>query len=260
MPATGPKSVVITGGASGIGAAVAAKVTATGGHVAIIDINADAAAAKAKELGANATWAVANAADEVTLDRAHRELAGRMPPIDGLVPCAGSPEVPRPIEDMPVETWERIFDSHMKTTYVTCKVFGPAMAQRGHGAIVNISSVVGLRQGAHLAYGPAKMAIANLTQMLAVQWARKGLRVNAVAPGVVDTPFIRPPERGGTRDLSPILASTPIGRLLQPEEIAEVIYFLLSPAASAMTGSIVTCDGGFIAGTGWSLFGGVPQT
>jgi NAD(P)-dependent dehydrogenase (short-subunit alcohol dehydrogenase family) len=110
-----------------------------------------------------------------------------------------------------------------------------------------------------LAYGAAKAGVVNLTEALAVQWARKNLRVNAVAPGWTDTPFLRPKERAGTRDMTPILNATPMGRLMQPAEIAEVIFFLLSSAASAITGATVPCDGGVIAGSGWNPYGGFPD-
>ena len=91
---------------------------------------------------------------------------------------------------------------------------------------------------------------------MAVQWARQGVRVNAVGPGFTETPFLTKGERQGKRDFTPLLESTPVGRLMQPEEIAEVIYFLLSPAASAVSGQTIVCDGGVLAGAGWWGFGG----
>jgi len=251
--------VIVTGGASGIGAAVAKKIVADGGHVGLMDINADAAQALAKELGERALAVPADALNESDMLAKHAELAAKLPPINGLVTCAGRPQRPLPIEDYAVEDWAANLDSHLKSTYIACRLIGAAMAQRGVGAVVNVASVLAFRPGPVLAYGPAKAGVVSLTQSLAVQWATRGVRVNAVAPGWTDTPFLRPKERGGERDFAPIIEATPLGRLMQPAEIAEVIGFLLSPAASAVTGVTIPCDGGILAGSGWKPYGGFPR-
>ena len=252
-------SVIVTGGASGIGAATARKIVATGGHVGILDLNLDAAEALVAELGPRAVAGHGDVLDEASFESAHERIASLLPPITGLVNCAGIAQVPVPIEQWPVEAWSRIMDSHLKGTYVACRTVGSAMAARGYGAVVNLSSVVGVHPGPVLAYGPAKAAVINMTQILAVQWARRGVRVNAVAPGWTDTPFLRPKERQGERDLTPIIGATPMGRLMKPQELAEVIHFLLSPASSGVTGATIPCDGGVLAGSGWFPFGGLPQ-
>ena len=251
--------VIVTGGASGIGAAVCRRIAVAGGHVAILDLNADAAASLSDELGQRAFAARANVLDEAELTTVHEAIAGKLPPVTGLVNCAGIAQVPKPIEDYAVEDWARVVDSHLKGTYVSCRVFGSAMASRGRGAIVNVASVLSFRPGPVLAYGPAKAAIVNLTQALAVSWARRGVRVNAVAPGWTDTPFLKPRERAGERDFTPILRATPLGRLMKAEEIAEVIYFLLSPASAVVVGATIPCDGGVMAGSGWAPYGGFPD-
>lgn len=249
-------SVIVTGGGSGIGAAVARRVIAGGGHVAILDFHVEAAEALALELGPRAVAAPGDVLDEPGLRLTEESLAQHLPHINGLVNCAGIAQVPTAIEDFSTEQWSRIVDSHLTGTYIACRVFGAAMAARGAGAVVNVASVLAFRPGPVLAYGAAKAAVVNLTEALAVQWARRGVRVNAVAPGWTDTPFLRPKERRGERDFTPILRATPMGRLMQPSEIAEVIHFLLSPAASAVTGATVPCDGGVIAGSGWGPYGG----
>jgi NAD(P)-dependent dehydrogenase (short-subunit alcohol dehydrogenase family) len=251
--------VVITGGASGIGAALARKIVADGGYVGLMDINLEAAQALAADLGDRAIAVHTDAISEAAMSAGHATLSSKLPPINGLVNCAGKPQTPKHIEEYAVDDWSSNLDSHLKSTYIACRVVGAAMAHRGTGAVVNLASVLAFRPGPVLAYGPAKAGVVSLTQSLAVQWARRGVRVNAVAPGWTDTPFLRPKEREGKRDLTPIINATPLGRLMQPSEIAEVIGFLLSPAASAVTGVTIPCDGGIIAGGGWMPYGGFPQ-
>ncbi len=248
-------SVIITGGASGIGAATARRIVADGGHVGIIDLDENRAEALAAEIG-SALVARADALEEEEVAAAHHALAAGMPAINGLVACAGAPQMPKRIEDFPTEEWAQVMDSHAKTTFIANRVIGAAMAARGAGAVVNVSSIMSYRPGPILAYAPGKAAIANMTEILAVQWARDGVRVNAVAPGFTETPFLTKGERQGKRDFTPIIESVPVGRLMQPQEIAEVIFFLLSPAASAVNGTVVVCDGAFMAGNGWWGFGG----
>ena len=249
-------SVIITGGASGIGAATARRVVAGGGRVGLIDIDENRGEEVAAELGDAAAFARADALDEGEITAAHEALAAKLPPINGLVACAGAPQVPKRIEDHDVDAFAEVVESHTKTTFIAGKVVGGAIAARGPGAVVNIASIISFNPGPILAYGAGKAAIANMTKSMAVQWAKQGVRVNAVGPGFTETPFLTKGERQGKRDFTPLLESTPVGRLMQPEEIAEVIYFLLSPASSAVSGQTIVCDGGVLAGAGWWGFGG----
>jgi NAD(P)-dependent dehydrogenase (short-subunit alcohol dehydrogenase family) len=247
---------VVTGGASGIGAAVARKLVNDGGRVAIVDLNERLGQALAQELGERTSFFKSSVLDEAALLAVGEQVAQKWGAANALVCCAGIPQVPKSVEQFPLQEWSRILESHATGTYAACRVFGSRMAREGGGAIVNLASVVALDPGPTLAYGPAKAAVINLTKILAVQWAKRKVRVNAVAPGWTDTPFLRPKERDGKRNTDEIKRVIPMGRLMEPSEIADPIAFLLSEAARAITGTVLPCDGGFLAGVGWSAYGG----
>jgi NAD(P)-dependent dehydrogenase (short-subunit alcohol dehydrogenase family) len=252
-------SALVTGGGSGIGLALAELLLERGAHVAVLDLNLDRARDLAARYPGKLRLHQASVTDEPALRAILDHLnTGDTPALNALVNCAGIPPNATAIEDYPLADWTRVIDSHLNGTYLCCQVFGGAIAAaRQGGSIVNLASVVAFRPGPVLAYGAAKSAIVNLTQSLAAHWASSGVRVNAVAPGWTDTPFVRRKERPTGFDS--IIEATPQRRLLQPLEIAEVIHFLLSPAASAVTGSTLVCDGGYMAGAGFAPYGGVPD-
>lgn len=252
---------VITGGASGIGLAVATRIRKEGGKVALLDIDPERCREAVAQIGEGAGAFECNATDKDSLEQAADSVEAEMGHVDALVCCAGAPQVPGPALAMDVDEWQLVVDSHLKGTFLTCREFGGRMIERGRGgAIVNVASVTGLAPGPTYAYAPAKAAIINLTTSLGVEWARSGVRVNAVAPGWTDTPFLtRKAVPGRTRDMGALAAANPLNRLLTAYEIAEVIHFLLTPASSAIVGCTVPCDGGFLAMRGWAPYGGVPS-
>jgi NAD(P)-dependent dehydrogenase (short-subunit alcohol dehydrogenase family) len=250
-------SVMITGGASGIGEAVARRVVAAGGHAGIADRDEARAANLCKELGERAHWVACDAANEDSVAAARDTLAKSMPVLNGLVASAALVPRARNVENVSVDAFWNVVDSHLRWTYIANRIVGMEMAARGAGAIVNLASVLAYRPSPVTGYSEGKAAVVNLTQSLAVEWARRGVRVNAVAPGWTDTPFLQHRPQG--RDFSVVTNAVPQARMIAPAEIAEVIYFLLTPASSAITGTTIPCDAGYLAGTGWAPVGGLPK-
>ena len=253
------QTIVITGGASGIGLAIARLVTKNHGIPLLLDINLQKLNEAKKDLNLEDSIIKVDVLNEKELKNCLDIASKKLPPITGLVCSAGKAPMPKRIEDTELSEWNSIIESHLTGTFLSCKIFGSHMAKIGSGSIVNISSVVGFNPGPVLAYGAAKGAIINLTKSLSVQWAASNIRVNAVAPGWTDTPLLQPEERKEKRDLTPILKAVPQKRLMHPNEIAELIYFLLSQNSSSITGSIINCDGGTLAGAGWLPYGGFPD-
>jgi NAD(P)-dependent dehydrogenase (short-subunit alcohol dehydrogenase family) len=238
--------VLITGGAGGIGRSCADTFAAAGAEVVVADLRAaEGPDASAPEV---IRCDVTREADVVGLFAQTLTRYGR---IDALVNCAGVLEPVARTVDQELSAWERVIDVNLKAAFLVCREAGRAMLQRGSGAIVNIGSVAGLVGiPASTAYGPSKAALAHLTRNLACEWARRGIRVNCIAPGYVDTGMAR--GLFGTDEAlqGMALKRVPMARLGEPTEIASVALFLCSPLASFVTGTVIPVDGG------WSAFGG----
>jgi NAD(P)-dependent dehydrogenase (short-subunit alcohol dehydrogenase family) len=227
------KRALITGAGSGIGAAVARLLAAEGAEVIVADLSPEAVA---DELGAQA----------VVLDVRHEaEVEFAMADLDVLVNCAGIGSTTNAPETT-LDVWENVFAVNARGTFLCCKYAIPGMAARGGGSIVNIASVaalVGLRNRA--AYCASKGAVVSLTRALAVDHVADGIRVNAVAPGTVDSPWVRRLVEDVGESVDALRARQPMGRLGTPEEIAEAVAYLA--AAEFVTGSVLVIDGGLTA-------------
>jgi NAD(P)-dependent dehydrogenase (short-subunit alcohol dehydrogenase family) len=154
-----------------------------------------------------------------------------------------------PSEDMPTETWERVIGINLTGSFRCARAAGRHMLNAGSGAVINIASIMGLVGGAlypNPAYHASKGALVNWTRALALEWARRGVRVNAVAPAFVRTPFTEK-LLSDAQMVSAIEAQTPVGRLIEPREIADAVLFLASDAASGITGVTLPVDGGWTA-------------
>ena len=243
---------VVTGGASGIGRATAHAFAAAGACVAIVDSDGTEAAAAAEELAAAGArcWSIAaDVSDEHAVDRLVADIVAREGRVDVLVNNAGA-VIRRPTVELPLADWEKVVAVNMTGVFLCSRAVARHMIGAGRGgAIVSTGSIMSLSGGGlypNISYQTTKGALVNMTRALAVEWARHGIRVNAVAPTWTRTKFIAP-LLADPALMAKIHAMTPLGRLAEPEEVAAAILFLASPAASMITGVTLPVDGGFLA-------------
>lgn len=241
------KVALITGSSRGIGRAVAAKLASDGYAVCINYIERqDKAEEHVKALtaaGCDAMCFQADVADADAVDAMVKAVRERFGHISLLVNNAG---IARQclFQDISREYWKRIFDVNLNGAFNTIQAVLPNMLHEHSGCIINTSSIWGLHGAScEVAYSASKHAIVGLTRSLAQELAPSGIRVNCVAPGVIDTDMV---QVLGSDTLSELADDTPVGRLGTPEDIAALVSFLASDAASFITGQVITSDGGFI--------------
>lgn len=250
--------VVVTGGASGIGAACSAVLARQGWFVVVADIAEDPGRAVAAQV--RGEFLAIDVGDEQAVEVAATRAEELHGPVRALVNSAGVIQKPLRPEDLSMETWDRVVHIDQRGTYVACLAFGRRMAARGDGgAIVNIASVAGSRSMPLHSYTPAKAAVISMTACLAAAWGRDGIRVNSVSPGYTATPALQAEIDAGRRDVSLLAGNATLNRLVRPDEIGEAVAFLLSPAASAITGIDLPVDCGWLAGSTWNTYGGLPS-
>ena len=246
------KVVLISGGASGIGAQTARRVVREGGKAVLADRDEDNGRALAKELGASSAFAPLDVTDEAAWQKAVATTVETHGALHGLLNAAGV-GVRNSIEDCSLEDYRRVNDINSMGTFLGCKTALPAMARSGGGSIVNISSVLGLRGASYaMAYCASKGAVRSLTKNVAMHCAQMkyGIRCNSVHPGYIDTPMIAPRLSGTIDNMTGrqwLEALHPLGRLGRAEEVADMILFLLSDESTFSTGSEFVCDGGLTA-------------
>ncbi|HWQ38483.1 MAG TPA: glucose 1-dehydrogenase [Burkholderiales bacterium] len=241
---------IVTGSAGGIGEAAARAIAQRGTRVAVADLRADAAAQAAQRLRAEGLAAEPVAVDvgeQASVAAMVEAVLGRWGRIDILVNNAGI-ESSKPFLDIGLEEYERVMRVNLTGVWLCCRAVIPVMLRQQAGCILNVSSVAGQRGGGLLgtaAYSTSKGAVIALTKALAREFARSGIRVNAVAPSLTMTDLARRQlEKLDPSTLDRVVAMTPLGRVAQPHEIAAVIAFLTSDEASFVTGHVYNVDGG----------------
>ncbi len=243
------KVAVVIGGTSGIGRAIAHGLAEAGADVVPTSRRPDqvnAAAGEIEQRGRRTIRVTSDVSDRASLERLLSECIGAFGKADILINSAGRTRR-APTLDFPEEDWNAIIDTNLSGTLRSCQVFGRHMLERGYGRIVNIASIstfVALYEVA--AYSASKAAVASLTKSLALEWASRGVAVNAIAPGVFPTP-INEKLLDGTERGREFLLRTPMKRFGKVQEVAGAAVFLASDAASFVSGEVLVVDGGLLA-------------
>lgn len=238
---------VVTGAGRGIGNAIARRLVAAGWLVAVTDVDAAAASASAASLGDDAAGFPLDVQSWTSVERAAADIEASLGPVAALVNNAGITRVARS-EVLPRESWDQVIDINLSGTWRCSQIFGSLMLQRSAGAIVNVGSAYcEIGAPGRAAYAATKTGILGLTRVLATEWAARGIRVNAVEPGYVDTQMMQVALQSGAADLKQVLGRIPAGRLATPEDIANAVALLLSEDAAYINGVAMPVDGGHLA-------------
>ena len=251
------KVCVVTGAAQGIGRAIVEELVREGGRPAILELNGPAGERYAAELrgrGVDAQAYQCDVADRTSVQVAAEHVVADLGPCEVLVNNAGIALI-GPSLDFPAEDWQRSVDVMQTGVFFCCQAFGRQMIDGEGGAIVNISSMnATVAFPMRLAYNAAKAAVVSMTEVLAIEWAEHGVRVNAIGPGVTRTELVDKGIREGFVNEQAYVKRTPMKRLGKPEEIAKAALFLASQEDSSfVTGHFLVVDGG------WSAFGYVTD-
>jgi 2-hydroxycyclohexanecarboxyl-CoA dehydrogenase len=240
-------TAIVTGGASGIGEAIARRLAADGNMVAIFDLNGDAArsvAASIEKIGGKAIGLSVDVADRASIDSGVAETKARLGRPVILVNNAGvAPD--RPFLEIDSETWQLALNVNLTGTFDCCQAVLPEMIEEGWGRIVNITSS-STHSGVPTlgAYVAAKSGVVGLTKVLALEFAKNGITVNSIPPGFIDTPMHKKGIERGLIDLDLQLSKTPVGRIGRPQDIAGACAFLVSDEGSYITGQSINVNGG----------------
>jgi 3-oxoacyl-[acyl-carrier protein] reductase len=235
------RTAIITGGASGLGRAVAKRLVAEGGKVALWDVNADALAEAAGEVGATHTAQV-DVADAEAVAKAAAESAAALGRVDILVCSAGITGATAPVHEFPIDSWQRVVDINLNGLFYCCRSVIPHMLANGYGRIVNVASVAGKEGNPNAsAYSASKAGVIGLTKSLGKELAGKGVIVNALTPATFESPIL---DQLPASQVDYMRSKIPMGRLGEAEESAAMILFMASEECSFTTASTFDTSGG----------------
>lgn len=254
------KVALVTGGGMGIGAAIALRLAGQGASVMVADVNLEAAQGvidRVRALGARGEVLRADAGSPTDPDRAVAETVRSLGDLHLLVNNAGIFPFSS-AADTPVDLWDRVLAINLRGPFLFARASARAMSARGHGgSIVNIASIDAFRASGNLAhYDASKAGLAMLTRSLALEWGAQGIRVNAVAPGGINTPGAQAGSAGILKStgidpealMRNFLQRIPLRRMGEPDDIARAVLFLAAPASEYITGSVIVVDGGYLLG------------
>lgn len=245
------KIAVVTGAARGIGLATVEALAEAGATVVLTDMNPElltTATETLKAKGHNVDSEVLDVTDVQSVERVRDAILARHGRVDVLVNNAGIAISNHPAETMSDAVWNKVIDVNLNGVFWCCRAFGKHMLERGAGSIVNVGSMSGFivnRPQEQANYNASKAAVHHLTKSLAAEWGARGVRVNSVAPTYIDTEMNKYVYEDAEM-YRHWVGGTPMNRLGRTDEVASVILFLASDAASLMTGSIVLADGGYV--------------
>jgi NAD(P)-dependent dehydrogenase (short-subunit alcohol dehydrogenase family) len=252
------KKVVVTGGGMGIGEGIALKFADHGADLILLDIDLKAAQNVEKRItsqGRSCLTIKVDVSDRIAVDKAFDQILKNLGWVDVLINNAGITQPALDVTELDPDTWNRVVDVDFKGVYNCTRAAGKIMVNQHSGAIVNIASGAGIISVPLVAYAPAKAAVIHFTKIVARGWVAKGVRVNAIAPGVVLTPLVENAIKAGWRDRDTFLKAIPMHQFIMPEDIAEAALFLCSNKARFITGITLPVDAGVIAEGGWAGYG-----